>query len=651
MKKFLLVILILTVLMCGAASVLALDLYPIIMPIDPIPILTVPAAPAGFGQGFMAQAGATSVTLEWADSSTNETGFRIESKNYNTFSWYTMATVGANVTSHTLEGLKPGTTYTMRVIAFNSFGDSNPSPEYEFMTPAEITLIQPNSGTLTGGQSYTIKWEIEGSPTGMFGGDVAISMCYNTDGSNDYPYIINRTTVMANDGSYNWIVPDISTTKLKVMILFSQSIGFYPTIVSDSNDTNITVVSPILLAPIKPSNLKAEAISSSEIELSWDQSGNDKTGFKIYRKSGLGIYSQIATVDHKTYKIIDNNLSPGTSYSYQVYAYNNFGNSAVSNTASAMTQFPSMIIIPLNMRPAEPEALTAETVGITQVNLSWNKGDSYATGFSLERKKATGIIGLFAEIANLGSSVTSYSDTGVVWGNTYQYRIRAYNAFGHSDYSDAVTIAMPLPDFMPIIPELIEPFIPTTEEAAEETPDDGYPSASDWAKPEIAQAVLYGLTTDHILDHFQQSITREEFCEIVVKLYEASSEKSAVAIDPNPFKDTMNPEILKAYRLGIVNGISADTFAPDKNITRQEICVMLLRQLKAVDPGQNYTAGGIGPFADEAQIAPWAIDSVKFMNQEMIMKGVGANNIDPLGNTTREQAIALVLRTYQQFGL
>jgi hypothetical protein len=30
----------------------------------------------------------------------------------------------------------------------------------------------------------------------------------------------------------------------------------------------------------------------------------------------------------------------------------------------------------------------------------------------------------------------------------------------------------------------------------------------------------------------------------------------------NPFKDTTNPEILKAYDLKIVKGTSADTFSP-----------------------------------------------------------------------------------------
>ncbi len=647
MKKTMLLLTILMTIILGI-SINAMSLVPTI---TPIPITIVPTAPTGLGQpSAFSHAGPNSVSLVWGDNSSNETGFRIEAKNFNTFSWYTLANVGANVSEYQLTGLTPSTNYLIRVVAYNSFGSSTPSNEYAFTTDSKITITYPNGGTLTAGNTYNIKWDIEGDHTGTLGGDVAVSLCYNTDGSDYYKYIINHTTVMAESGSYSWVVPNIKTNSLKIMILFSHAGNPFPTTVSDSNDSLITVLNPLVqLVPLKPSNLSAKPISSSEIELKWDQSGTDKMGFKIYRKSGsLGTYTEIATVDKNTYKLLDKNLKAGTTYSYQVYAYNTFGKSVASNTASATTNLIPLVIIPMNLSPQAPKDLTAEIIGITQINLNWTKVDNYATGYSLERKKGTGI-GVFTEIADLSSSITDYSDSGVILANTYQYRVRAYNIFGHSNYSNIITITMPTLDIMPFLPELFEPIIPTTTE--EDPGTDGYPSASDWAKPEIDQAVVYGLTTDHILNNFQQSITREEFCEIVVKLYEASSGETALPINPNPFSDTSNPEILKAYRLGIVNGVSADTFAPNKNISRQEICVMLLRELKSVNPGQDYSASSTSPFADENSIASWAIDAVRYMNQETIMNGVGGNKINPLGNTTREQAIALLLRTYERFGL
>ena len=174
-------------------------------------------------------------------------------------------------------------------------------------------------------------------------------------------------------------------------------------------------------------------------------------------------------------------------------------------------------------------------------------------------------------------------------------------------------------------------------------------AASAWAVIEIEQAIAHGLTTDGILSDFRKNITRREFCEISVKLYEKLSGRTAVPVSANPFTDTSNAEILKAYNLGIVKGVSPDRFAPDQSITRQEICVMLMRALKAAIPSLNTEAAHSTVFADENQIAQWAIDAVRYMNSKGIMKGVGSNMINPLGNTTREQAIILVKRTYEVF--
>jgi len=182
-----------------------------------------------------------------------------------------------------------------------------------------------------------------------------------------------------------------------------------------------------------------------------------------------------------------------------------------------------------------------------------------------------------------------------------------------------------------------------------ENPEPDLSSASSWAIPEIERAIENNLTVDSILNSFQNNITRQEFCEISVKLYEKLTGKTAVPVSLNPFTDTDNAEVLKAYNLGIVKGVSSDWFAPELSISRQEICVMLLRALKVSRPSRDYTVTGQVDFIDKDSIASWAMEAVEYMNRNGIMKGVGGNRIDPLGNTTREQAIALVMRTYDAF--
>jgi hypothetical protein len=173
-------------------------------------------------------------------------------------------------------------------------------------------------------------------------------------------------------------------------------------------------------------------------------------------------------------------------------------------------------------------------------------------------------------------------------------------------------------------------------------------SQTGWAEPELTQAYAWGLTYPDVMSNFQNSITREEFCVISVKLYEKLTGNAAVP-GSNPFTDTSNQDVLKAYELGIVRGVSADRFAPNNSITRQEMCVMIFRALQAagestiIQPGISFT------FIDADSIASWALNEVRFCNQRNIMKGTSQSTISPLRNTPREQAIVMIKRAYEAF--
>ena len=59
------------------------------------------------------------------------------------------------------------------------------------------------------------------------------------------------------------------------------------------------------------------------------------------------------------------------------------------------------------------------------------------TGFKIERKKSTE--STFTQIATVGANVATYTNSGLLAGTTYNYRIRAYNQVGHSGYSNTAT--------------------------------------------------------------------------------------------------------------------------------------------------------------------------------------------------------------------
>lgn len=175
-----------------------------------------------------------------------------------------------------------------------------------------------------------------------------------------------------------------------------------------------------------------------------------------------------------------------------------------------------------------------------------------------------------------------------------------------------------------------------------------YSVASDWALEELDKAVEYGFITESIRSNMQSDITREEFCEIILKMYEIMSNQVVAAGDIH-FSDTNNQDVLKAAGLGIAVGIGDGKFAPDNPVTRQEMAVMIVRTLALVYPDIDISIYGHEALPDKDQISEWALKEVRFLSKIGILKGDYQGNILPLGNTSREQAVAIVLRTYEIF--
>lgn len=599
-----------------------------INPLNPGLILTtlIPAAPTNLAVPFGTTQGSRSLYFSWVDNSTNETGFIISRRGKDQLSWTEAGRVGAGVTTFGDTGLLPSSSYVYSVTAYNSSGTSGSSNSLELTTNPLLTILTPNGGeVIKGGSVYNITWSITGDHNSPIGGDMAMSLYYAVDGNMSQPINIS-SSVAAGDGSYLWTVPKISSTN--VIVSGSFSAGIMKGTISDASEAKFTIqTTGFSLSPIAPSHLSGALFEPLKAYIAWDHTGN-KVGFTIERKIGTGPFEMVSMNNANEYDLSDDTLVPGTTYTYRVIAYNGFGDSAPSNEVKITTA--PLVFIPLKTAPLAPLNLAATALSYSEASLTWAAADANATGFKLDRKTPTGS---FSEIATLGSGITSYSDKTLSPETEYTYQIRAFNTIGSSLNSNSAKVKTPILE-------------PTTEPVVVPGEIIG---ASTWAKPEIEKAIQYALTTNKILNNFQKSITREEFCEIAVKLYESLSGQTAAPISPNPFKDTVNSEILKANRLGIVFGTAADTFSPTSPVTRQEISVMLLRTMKVAQPGLDYSVTGSSAFADQKQISSWALDAIRYMNSIGIMKGTGNNNVSPLGNTSREQGIALVLRTYEEF--
>jgi hypothetical protein len=89
--------------------------------------------------------------------------------------------------------------------------------------------------------------------------------------------------------------------------------------------------------PAVPTVLTARAVSATQIDLTWKDNSSNEDQFILYRKSGSGDYARIGQVNANTTRYSDRGLSPNTTYTYLVRAWNPSGASRRSNEASATT--------------------------------------------------------------------------------------------------------------------------------------------------------------------------------------------------------------------------------------------------------------------------------------------------------------------------
>ena len=99
--------------------------------------------------------------------------------------------------------------------------------------------------------------------------------------------------------------------------------------------------SPLAL-PYAPVDLVAVAIGGCQVILAWTECGTEAggLGFRIERSvchSPCKQFAEIGKVGPHVAAFLDGSVEPGTTYHYQVYAWNTSGDSAPSNVVEVTT--------------------------------------------------------------------------------------------------------------------------------------------------------------------------------------------------------------------------------------------------------------------------------------------------------------------------
>jgi transcriptional regulator CtsR len=266
------------------------------------------------------------INLTWLDNSGDETGFKIERKT-GSGSYSQIATVAAGVTGYSNSRLSASTTYCYRVRAYKSTLNSDYSGEASATTlpppPPAPSPNSPASGSTVPTLTPRLQWNASNDAV-VYSVQVSISYRFTTFVS----YVTDMTDPIFDipEGTLAW------NTVYYWRVNVSNSYG------STSGWSGYryfrTAVGP---PPEAPSGLIGDAVSSSQVSLTWQDNSSDETGFKIERKTGSGSYIQIATVGADVTSYTNAGLSPATDYSYRVRAYRGTLNSDYCQEARTTT--------------------------------------------------------------------------------------------------------------------------------------------------------------------------------------------------------------------------------------------------------------------------------------------------------------------------
>ena len=375
----------------------------------------------------------TSAFVTWVEPSINQTSFTLlKSVNDATFANPTTIALGPTATFYTdnLTGLTGSTVY-YKVLASNTVGVQN------LGTYPTLTASSPYSGAV----SVVTVPSAPANLTAVATSPTSVSLAW-TAAAGATTYTVQRRT---GTGPFANIATGVAATTFVDTTAAARTTYGYQVIAVNvtgpSSPSNIATVTTPAPGPVTPTNLVLNGTAAyNSVPLAWT-SGGGQTSFELQRATGTGNggYNTIATIASTAVggvqvTFTDTTVAASTTYRYRVRAVNGGNNSGFSNVLQVTTPAAPA------QAPATPTNLRVTNTGnATSVTIGWNYTSNGAplTGFQVWRSDNGGA---FVQIATVGSTTRSFTNTGLTRGHLYVYEVRAYNAGAVSAFSNTVNV-------------------------------------------------------------------------------------------------------------------------------------------------------------------------------------------------------------------
>ncbi|WP_238388806.1 fibronectin type III domain-containing protein [Roseimaritima ulvae] len=372
---------------------------------------TLPNAPDGLTATVVSS---TQIDVSWNDLSNSEQNYYVEQSDNGGATWNSVGSLAANTISFSAPGPFQGDeSYSFRVRVYDGW----PSYQSHYSEPISVTTPafpdQPTGLTAIDStqDTVTLQWN-----------DLADETSYRIERSEDGSTWTTIDTLSADVTSYTDTSLD-EATRYYFRVIAANAIG-------DSAPSSFTNRWTL---PNAPDGLTATVVSSTQIDVSWNDLSNSEQNYYVEQSdNGGATWNSVGSLAANTISF----SAPGPfqgdeSYSFRVRVYDGW--------PSYQSNYSEPISVTTPAFPDQPVGLTATAVSDDSVALQWGDSDD-ETGYEVYRSLDSLN---WTSVGTLPVDVVNFTDTGLQEVTRYYYRLVATNALGDSAPSNVVNSSTP----------------------------------------------------------------------------------------------------------------------------------------------------------------------------------------------------------------
>ena len=346
--------------------------------------------------------GETFIEVRWEDNSSFETGFTLEQSSDNVF--FAPVALFKPDSTHGMyfEKFLADSNYYFRLRAttdINVSGYSNSdSIAFQFNAPTELVVLVFNE------EELRLQWNDQT----YF--ETGFEVEQSLDSGNTYALVAQ---VPANEagaiisGPFYW----------------RYNYYFRVRAVGEINSSPYSTAVPVYFEFLRPTNLRVDSLSETQVTLSWHDNTLNEIAFDIQMSRDSGHYNTLfSTIANVTISTVSAIFVPGVKYYFRVQARSLYNTSDFSNVVSK-----SPFVAP-------PKNVAVTDVTESTMILVWEDSTSNELGFDIEESEDSMN---FFMVDTVGANKTTDTVHGIfLTTQTYYFRVRARSLHGYSAYSN-----------------------------------------------------------------------------------------------------------------------------------------------------------------------------------------------------------------------